>query len=124
MKPTRFQKARHAILAFLAPLFAMVSPVAETGRRSLRAARNHELTRNDEGASAIQAIAVDGLLVLIALVLIFVTLPILTGAVSDFQDDPNTSATMSTLAGIVPLVYFFGIIILTVTLLVARVRSR
>lgn len=72
---------------------------------------------------AMKQIAVGGILVAIAFVVVLTIFPILTAAVNTAQDDANSSSTLDSLLSLIPLVFVAALVIAGVGFLIAGVRG-
>lgn len=72
---------------------------------------------------AMKQIAVGGILVAIAFVVVLTIFPILTSAVNTAQEDGNSTTTLDSLLSLIPLVFVAAIVIAGVGFLVAGVTK-
>lgn len=70
---------------------------------------------------AMKQIAIGGILVAIAFVVVLTIFPILTSAVNTAQDDANSTTTLDSLLSLIPLVFVAALVIAGVGFLVSGV---
>lgn len=90
--------------------------------QKLQTARKR-FNRDERGEGAMSDIAAAGILVVLAFVIVFAFLPILTSSAEVAADDPNASAPTATLIRLIPFVVVAGLLIGAVVFLVRAVNK-
>lgn len=87
-------------------------------------AKANQKFKNDErGEGAMSDIAAAGILVVLAFVIVFAFLPILTSSAEEAASDPNATAPTATLIRLIPFVIVAGLLIGAVVFLVRGVSK-
>lgn len=82
-----------------------------------------KLRKDEHAQGAMSDIAAAGILVVLAFVIVFAFLPILTSSAEVAADDPNATASTSTLIRLIPFVVVAGLLIGAVVFLVRAVNK-
>lgn len=81
------------------------------------------LRKDQRAESALGDIAIGGILTILSFVIVLAFWPVLTSAINDAQDDPNTSGVAGTILGLIPLTFAAALLISGIVFLVRGVRQ-